>query len=173
MYRRHHNGKLSRHKCRFRRYHETDLSYLEIKLKTNKLRTIKNRIPWHAEGPVQTLQNEEPIEPSLYVNYRRVTLWNHDTRERLTLDYDVYYRRPGQEKTVRLADVFIAELKREGKVYGSRFVRAAKAYGFTPQSFSKYCIGVCLTDSGELKKNRFKPMLRRLGAHSNNGDLPQ
>jgi len=173
LYLRHHNGNLSRHKCRFRRYHETDMSYLEIKLKSNKLRTIKNRIPWLAEEPLQALQDEAPVVPSLYVNYRRVTLWNHATSERLTLDYDIHFRRPSQEKIVRLADVFIAELKREGKVYGSKFVKTAKEYGYTPHSFSKYCIGVCLTDCGALKKNRFKPMLRRLSVHSNHGELLQ
>lgn len=171
LYLHHHNGRLSRHKCRFRRYHETDMSYLEIKLKNNKLRTIKTRIPWHAEEPLHALPDEAPVEPSLYVNYRRVTLWNHAAGERLTLDYDIHYQRPGQQNIVRLADVFIAELKREGKVYGSHFVRRAKEYGFTPQSFSKYCVGVCLTDSGTLKKNKFKPMLRRLGYYSNNGDV--
>ncbi len=50
-------------------------------------------------------QDEKPVAPSLYVNYRRVTLWNHSSSERLT-------------------------------------------------------------DSGALKKNKFKPMLRRLGATS-------
>ena len=172
LYLRHHNGNLARHKCRFRRYRETDLAYLEIKLKNNKLRTVKNRMPWHAAEPMEVWRDEEPVRPSLYVNYRRITLWNHGTRERLTLDYDIHYRRPNQQKVVRLADIFIAELKREGKVYGSPFVRRAKDYGFTPKSFSKYCIGVCLTDSGELKKNNFKPMLRYLGAH-NNGELTQ
>jgi hypothetical protein len=168
LYLRHHNGNLGRHKCRLRRYHETDTAYLEIKLKNNKLRTIKNRKPWLAREPATALQDQPPMQPSLYVNYRRITLWNRATSERLTLDFDLHYRRPGQENTVRLPHMFVAELKREGKVYGSRFVRRAKSYGYTPQSFSKYCIGVCLTDNGELKTNRFKPMLRRLDIENNN-----
>ena len=127
------------------------------------MRTIKNRILWQSEEPIEVLPNDVAVEPSLYVNYRRTTLWNRATDERLTLDYDLHYRRPQQQNTVRLAGIFVAELKREGKVYGSPFVRRAKDYGFTPVSFSKYCAGVCLTDSGELKQNRFKPMLKKLG----------
>lgn len=171
LYMRHHNGKLNRHKCRYRRYRETDIAYLEIKFKSNKLRTVKNRMPWHDQEPTIALPEQERVQPSLYVNYRRITLWNRATSERLTLDWDLHFRRPGQQNTVRLPHLLIGELKREGKVYGSRFVRRAKSYGFTPKSFSKYCVGVCLTDDGTLKKNRFKPMLRRLDIDNNNGDL--
>ena len=39
----HHNGKLNRHKVRYRRYLETDTEFFEIKFKTNKSRTIKQR----------------------------------------------------------------------------------------------------------------------------------
>jgi hypothetical protein len=162
LYLQHHNGKRNRHKCRFRRYHETDISFLEIKLKSNKRRTVKNRMPWRQDEPRAQVLHELAVEPSLYVNYRRISLWNRDTNERLTLDFDLHFCRPQQGRVVRLADIFIAELKREGKVYGSPFVRRAKDYGYTPQSMSKYCVGVCLTDDGQLKHNRFKPLLRKL-----------
>ena len=110
-----------------------------------------------------------PAGPSLYVNYRRISLWNRCSDERLTLDFDLHFRRPQRSRVVRLPDVFVAELKREGKVYGSRFVRRAKDFGYTPLSLSKYCIGVCLTDDGELKRNRFKPLLGKLGRVHNMG----
>ena len=45
FYHSHHNGKLNRLKLRFRRYKESNLCVLETKLKTNKSRTIKQRIP--------------------------------------------------------------------------------------------------------------------------------
>ena len=163
LYLRHHNGKLNRHKCRYRRYHETDVAFLEIKLKTNKLRTVKYRLPLHSEGPVDVTQNEKSVDAKLYINYRRITLWNHIADERLTLDYDIHYQRPGQGKTVHLDNILIAELKRKGNIYRSPFVRQAKNWGYLPQSLSKYCIGVCLTDNGTLKHNRFKPLLQRLG----------
>lgn len=162
MYHAHHNGKLNRYKYRFRRYLETETSYLEIKLKNNRNRTVKTRTRWHSDEPMQVMQDKVPVEPRLYVNYRRIGLWNRTTDERLTLDFDVSWRRPGHEKVVRLPHLFIAELKRDGKFYGSPFVRKAKDYGYRPKAMSKYCAGVCLTDDGTLKKNRFKPLLAEL-----------
>ena len=162
MYHAHHNGKLNRYKYRFRRYLETDKSYLEIKLKNNRNRTVKTRIPWHNDKPTEVMQDKVPVAPSLYVNYRRISLWNRTTDERLTLDFDLHWQRPGQNKVVTLPHLFVAELKRDGNVYGSPFVRQAKKYGYRPKAMSKYCVGVCLTDDGTLKKNRFKPLLAEL-----------
>ena len=169
LYRQHHNGKRNRHKCRFRRYAETDIAFLEIKFKSNKLRTVKERMPWPSDEPGNAVSAGLPVEPSLYINYRRITLWNRLTNERLTLDYDLHFRRPQQDRLVRLEDICIAELKREGKMYGSPFVRRAKSYGYKPQAVSKYCIGVCLTDDGQLKQNRFKALLNRLGRRTVTG----
>ncbi|NJN28808.1 MAG: VTC domain-containing protein [Cyclobacteriaceae bacterium] len=44
MYVAHHNGKLNRYKIRRRSYMVNDVSFLEVKFKNNKGRTIKNRI---------------------------------------------------------------------------------------------------------------------------------
>jgi hypothetical protein len=162
LYMQHHNGKLNRHKFRLRRYHETDISYFEKKFKTNKDRTVKERINCADAGPIEVVLEEALVKPSLYVNYRRLTLWNRTVNERLTLDYDLCYRRPEQNKVVRLNTLLIAELKRFGKANGSPFVKSAKDHGFTPQTFSKYCIGVCLTDNGSLKRNRFKSILSKV-----------
>jgi len=162
MYHAHHNGKLNRYKYRFRHYLETDTSYLEVKLKNNRNRTVKTRTRWHSTEPTQIMIDEAPVNPCLYVNYRRISLWNRTTDERLTLDFDLRWQRPGQDKVVLLQHLFIAELKRDGKIYGSPFVRKAKDYGYRPEAMSKYCAGVCLTDNGTLKKNRFKPLLAQL-----------
>lgn len=95
MYLDHHNGKLNRYKCRLRRYRETDMTYLEIKQKTNRGRTVKNRVPWQAdtEHYPSWANGSKVIEPSLYVNYRRLSFWNRKTNERLTVDFDLNYRK--------------------------------------------------------------------------------
>jgi hypothetical protein len=171
LYLNHHNGRLSRHKWRFRRYRETDIAYLEYKLKTNKLRTVKSRVSTRDTESLASLQKQIPEHPSLYVNYRRMTFWNRASDERLTIDFDLHFQRPEQQAFAQLPNVFIAELKREGKPYGSTFVRRAKDFGFTPLSFSKYCVGVCMTDSGVLKQNRFKPLLNKLSKLHHSGGL--
>ena len=50
MYLNHHNGKLNRYKIRVRRYNQTNNSFLEIKFKNNKGRTIKksNSVFWRS-----------------------------------------------------------------------------------------------------------------------------
>ncbi len=162
LYLQHQNGKLNRHKFRLRRYVETDISYFETKFKTNKNRTVKKRISCTESQSRDITIEENQMRPSLYVNYRRVTLWNHAANERLTLDYDLCYRRPEKTRIARLNGLLIAELKRFGKANGSPFVKTAKKYGFLPQTFSKYCTGVCLTDDGSLKNNRFKSTLTNI-----------
>jgi len=171
LYLNHHNGKLNRHKWRFRRYHETDVSYLEYKLKNNKRRTVKTRVSAKNREAIQSLEPDIPDKPSLYVNYRRITLWNRSTDERLTVDFDLKFQRPQNRSHAQLPNIFVAELKRDGKPYGSTFVRRAKDFGFIPQSFSKYCVGACLTDDGALKKNRFKPILNKVRALDRTGEL--
>lgn len=161
----HHNGKRNRYKCRYRRYLETDTAYLELKLKSNKLRTVKNRIPWPpvARQDESTLKVENFTMPVLHVNYQRVSLWNRVTNERLTVDFGLKYSTAEGGEWIVLTDVFIAELKRFGKAHGSPFVREARSYGFQPGGFSKYCIGICLTHGSTVKRNRFKSLLGRIG----------
>ncbi len=166
LYRQHHNGKLNRYKYRYRYYLETDVGFLEIKVKTNKRRTLKRRIPWRCDYPIELTDADPRLVANLYVNYRRITLWNRDTQERLTLDYDIFYRRLDAETKVALPDIVIAELKRADHIKRSAFVEQMKVLHYHPQSVSKYCIGVCLTDDGSLKYNRFKGLMSQLGQYS-------
>ena len=48
MYAMHHNRKLNRQKVRIRSYLDSDLSFLEVKNKSNVGRTTKLRIPTHS-----------------------------------------------------------------------------------------------------------------------------
>lgn len=81
LYSQHHNGKLNRFKYRHRRYLETKLEFLEIKVKTNKRRTRKQRIPWRCNQPIEVPDVDFKLVPKLYVNYRRITLWDQETDE--------------------------------------------------------------------------------------------
>ena len=48
FYHQHHNGKTNRNKVRYREYIDSGISFLEIKHKNNKGKTIKKRIPVNA-----------------------------------------------------------------------------------------------------------------------------
>lgn len=62
LYNNHHNGKLNRYKVRRRRYVDTNTEFLEVKLKNNKKRTIKNRIK--LKEPLQKNSTEKLLKQS-------------------------------------------------------------------------------------------------------------
>ncbi len=168
----HHNGKLNRVKVRFRRYVEADMGFMEVKLKNNKFRTIKKRIPMNRQGNNQMLMNGfihecigedySVLQTALLVNYRRLTLLNPVRGERLTMDLDVTFQCSETQKKANLGDVFIVEAKREGKMQDSSFSAFLKEHAIRQVNFSKYCMGLVLTQEGTLKTNRFKSSLLAL-----------
>jgi hypothetical protein len=165
LYHRHHAGAADRYKVRSRAYVASDLSFLEVKHKTNKKRTIKDRLQTpHMQTRVNRetavfLHNHYPHEaaellPVLWNNFSRITLVSVHRAERLTLDFDLSFRW-GQRQTV-LPGVAIAEVKREGFTQNSDFIRQMRASGVRPTAFSKYCLGVNYLYP-QLKQNNFKP----------------
>ena len=157
-----------------------------MKLKTNKDRTVKKRMPLAPQEPdfsgtkqflSQSLdQRISHLETALLVNYQRITLMNKHHSERLTLDLALSFNAFPHETSnpmlnsrlntksleVSLPQMWVAELKRDRKASESSFSRLIKKHQIDPISFSKYCIGSALTNNGNLKTNKFKPTLRRI-----------
>ena len=167
----HHNGKLNRHKVRFRRYVQSNTGFMEVKLKNNKGRTIKRRVPMDCQLPnpqkingfvKDCIGEVMALEPSLFVNYQRITLLNKCRQERLTLDLDLSFQCANSGQIKSLEDVFIVELKREGKLQHSSFSLWANQRNIKPVKFSKYCMGMVLTHDKDLKQNRFKSTISQL-----------
>lgn len=176
FYHEHHNGKLNRHKVRFRRYVESDNGFLEIKFKNNKKRTIKNRIPMDTNFPdhsaindfvTQALGRHNPLTPSLFVSYKRITLMNKVQQERVTIDLDLSFRNPTSQNQSIQDKSFIIEIKQDGKLPPTPVKLFLKQNKIDEVNFSKYCIGLAITDEKALhlsiKQNRFKPVIRQLG----------
>jgi hypothetical protein len=78
-------GKLNRHKIRYRKYVESDLNFFEIKFKSNKNRTIKDRVREdHIQDTIideakillgkKTGLRPEELEPKFWVYFSRITL---------------------------------------------------------------------------------------------------
>lgn len=189
LYNNHHNGKLNRYKVRRRRYVDTDTEFLEVKLKNNKKRTIKNRIKLNEQLPIKlvetsTEQEQELERCSQFINdqiqlnvneinsenlmisqqsgYKRIALANEAEAERLTLDFDLWYQGMDANNKVKLPGFFIAELKQSKKSKRSPFYQMMSANKITPMAFSKYCIGCALLYKSSLKSNRFKPILSHI-----------
>jgi hypothetical protein len=144
-------GRLQRHKVRFRTYESTRDTYLEVKRKTNKNRTLKWRIKkemnhaWCDEEAVRFLgefipQENTRIHPVLTNRFTRLTLVGLQHRERITIDYGLNFK-DAEGITAQLPSIAIAELKREGFTNQSPFISLMKQFGIRPAGFSKYCVG--------------------------------
>lgn len=147
-------GKLSRHKIRYRKYESTGLSFLEIKKKTNKNRTIK----WRIENELNSNSPDDDaakfikkylpdslpdLRPVLINGFNRITLVGKEFKERITLDYNLSFASP-DGKISEFPYLAIAELKRECHNCLSPFGTVMKHSGIQPNRFSKYCIGSAL-----------------------------
>jgi hypothetical protein len=170
LYNKHHNGELNRYKIRHRTYVESNIGFLEVKFKNNKGRTIKDRIknkdvPTTWEGATETFLNKmlpfEPhtLVPVIWVNYSRLTLVNKISTERLTIDLDLEF--VNKDIVRNLGNLVIAEVKQE-KRQASPFLKVMKKYHIREGSISKYCMGIALTTTKEVKKNNFKQKLLTL-----------
>jgi hypothetical protein len=118
FYQSHHNGKLNRQKLRFRRYKESDLCVLETKLKTNKSRTIKQRIPIkenNQEDIIGFLNKQihstaSSLSPKLFNNYHRMTFTHLQKKEKITIDFNLGFENPDSSQQYHNDDNFVVEV---------------------------------------------------------------
>ncbi|MBU1717979.1 MAG: polyphosphate polymerase domain-containing protein, partial [Bacteroidetes bacterium] len=163
LYYAHHNGRLNRYKIRHRTYLDSGKSFLEMKFKSNKSRTIKKRDACTTEDLkngtfVRFLNKHTPYDPaefheSLTNHFSRITFVNKEFSERLTFDIGLAFSNTG--KNIELPDFGIAEIKNERKWTSSHFSRFVKQFGLRKSGFSKYAFG-CTMLFPDLKTNRFK-----------------
>lgn len=172
MYIVHHNQQLTRQKIRTRTYLDSNLSFFEIKMKSNRGRTRKRRVEigasefydFQRDSSAMALLGDysrygaEELSPALATRFTRITLVNAELSERLTIDLLLSYNdmRSGRNATVeRMA---IVELKQDGRST-SQMRQILQQMRVAPLKVSKYCLGTALTVEG-IKANRFKLKLR-------------
>ena len=164
----HHNGKANRLKVRFRKYVDSNATFFEIKCKTNKGKTIKERVSCtdipltidpmfndmlHHFMPKETAAQ---LVPTIDNSFTRTTLVGNDLTNRLTIDTDVKFV---QDNRVGGIDhLVVVELKQEGANVPPLLRDAFHQAGMLPVSVSKYAIGTALLFP-ELKQNNFKHKL--------------
>ena len=172
LYRMHHNGKKNRFKIRLRRYLDSGDQYVEVKYKTNKSVTYKNRVLFNCiHGNRKRINamvslpfgaSRPPLFKSLVCSYERIALADERNGERLTLDFNLSFKDPMHSRSERPHQVLIAEVKRKNRKVPSEFIDLMDLLRQKPVSFSKYCIGCALIYSNWIKTNRFKPTLMAL-----------
>lgn len=174
MYLSHHRGKLNRFKIRRRNYVSTDSSFLEIKFKSNKGRTIKQRIPTTYTSPGFNatedlfIGNKSPYQSdnlqSVLVNgFNRLMLVSKEMNERCTIDQELAFVSNGVE--ARLSQLVIVEVKSEGRAR-SKIIDAMGKRRIKSSGFSKYCMGRSITDNS-LRNSLFRLKHRQIERHIN------
>lgn len=173
MYMEHLRGRKRRQKIRIRKYVHSDVAFLEIKNKNNKGRTSKKRIEY-VEGNIEEQEqfiNEKAnyaysdLSKRIENKFSRITLVNKGKTERLTIDTNLRFHNLKNDEVCAVEGLVIIEHKRDGNVYSpiSAILNQLRIF---PAKFSKYCMGMALTDSS-LKRNRFKERLRMVNKMCN------
>lgn len=170
MYMKHQNGKMNRHKIRQRKYVSTDSSFLEVKFKTNKKVTIKNRVEANFDKkeflPAENnfIKKETPYEaenlaPVLNNRFKRLTLIHREKLDRCTIDISPVFW--NEKNSINIYDLAIFELKRGNSLKASPIVAILRDLKIRQRGMSKYCTGRALLEP-EIKHNAFNPRLRFL-----------
>jgi len=178
----HVTARAGRFKVRFRTYNSTGTTFLEIKRKTKKGRTVKWRIEnspaehFFDETAKEFIKTRAAFDPGslrqvLENNFKRITFTGFDTPERITLDLDLTFSTP-EGGSAELPMIAIIELKSQGVAVRSPFSAMIKQFSVYPTAFSKYCTGCSILYDLPLK-GILKPKILLLNRIENeyNGSL--
>jgi hypothetical protein len=177
FYYQHLRGGFNRQKVRYRRYEATNNSFLEIKKKNNKGRTIKCRIENEPhfgsfdDSAMRFINEHLPLDsrvlsPSLINRFSRITFAGCEMKERITIDFNVSFANPENKLQLDMPYLAIVEFKKEAQSDTSRFKNMIKQLSIYPTGFSKYCVGSAITNAS-LRKNLIKPKLLLLNKIEN------
>ena len=169
MFYQHQRGKKTRQKIRTRVYEgSSSQPFLEIKLKSNTGRTRKKRVEME-EGPSLLTYREflnrhaqydvEGLQPKIENHFYRITLVNKEKTERITIDTSLEFHNFITGKFISLDEIGIIEWKRDGDSPKSKLNIYLRDLRIQQSGFSKYCIGLALTDP-DSRQNRLKSKLR-------------
>ncbi|MCH5231354.1 MAG: polyphosphate polymerase domain-containing protein [Muribaculaceae bacterium] len=171
MYYQHQRGKKTRQKIRTRLYEGSmTIPFLEIKRKNNKGRTKKKRVSME-EGEILDQYTEfieknsyytpEHLTPQIENHFYRITLVDKAMTERITIDTGLHFHNFTTGMSLDLDNTGIIEWKRDGISGKSGFGRLLRELHIHESGFSKYCMGMALTNP-ELRQNRIKARLRKI-----------
>lgn len=169
MFIEHERGRAARQKVRMRVYEDSGTAFLEIKTKDNHGRTRKRRTP--ADGDCNlapygdfiaecTPFNANGLCRQIENHFNRITLVNNNMTERLTIDTALRFHNVRTGESCSLDGLVIIELKRDGRT-SSPITSLLRDLRIHACGFSKYCMGMALTDAG-LRHNRLKPKIRKI-----------
>ncbi|MEO1436886.1 MAG: polyphosphate polymerase domain-containing protein, partial [Bacteroidota bacterium] len=151
----HHNEKKSRYKFRIRTYQQTGASFLEVKEKTNKEKTLKTRLHRSTANPhltevekawlrqLQSRINPAFLQPQLQTRYRRISLI-HPDGNRLTIDQGLVFKTADRTLAFPLPRLAVVELKKCHQIGLNHLSPPFRQMGMASIPLSKYCLGILL-----------------------------
>lgn len=164
----HINGYLGRFKVRLRRYHATDENFIEVKFKNNRSETSKHRIKsidysgtainrFKSEISDLISLNTDSLSPTVYVDYKRITLLKPGHFDKVTIDFDIQIK-SNDGYISELSNLVIVEHKSSHSSVSLNLSRIFKLIHAPKMSISKYCLSLVLTKPG-VKYNAYKSKL--------------
>jgi hypothetical protein len=172
----HHQGRRKRVKVRTRKYIDSDLCFLEMKIKSTRGMTIKKRLAIQAENAhhLDTSAREQlnlwyqsvygeafsgALQPVLNMRYQRMTLVALHGSERMTIDHRLCFADGTTSKSVS-ENVFVLEAKSvQGNGIADQLLR--RYHQHPTNHCSKYCVGMSVMEK-ITKSNQFLPAIRKL-----------
>lgn len=164
----HQRGLVPRDKLRFRTYPSTETTFFEIKHKSNKNITQKDRILRKDDSLVldKTIQqfirngiskiDPKTLQLSARIDYHRIQFISKDQRERFSIDININSSLDGHH--VDFGPIAILEIKQYKRFPSPMVVEMRKLRHFEV-SLSKYCVSLTLLKP-DLKSNRFNEIVR-------------
>lgn len=168
LYTSHQNGKLNRYKVRSRTYELSGTTFMELKFKTNKKRTVKDRVEvvedYIFSDSMGFLEERLPFSPTLLeekiqINYNRITLVDKSFSERVTIDTNLNFISPNNKSG--FDNLVIIEIKKEGTNKTSVIENKLSEKNIKPFPISKYCLGISQHYSN-VKKNLIRIKIKNL-----------
>ncbi len=170
FYRHHHDLHKNRYKFRFRNYVSNSTTFFEVKKRTNRNRTEKSRLRRPSDNLVLDSETETFVADvsglksvelllALDVFYRRISLSDPATGDRMTIDFNLELTREG--KTIKFEYLVIVEIKQGVLNKRTRMFQVLADTGHLERRISKYCLGIMTLVDG-IKTNLFKQRLREV-----------
>jgi hypothetical protein len=174
----HAQGRRRRFKCRTRVYADTATAFFEVKLKDRRGETVKRRQPHAAEDAATLTPDAEAflaavlgeaygttpphaLAPVLHNRFERLTVADLGGGSRMTCDLGIEVAHTSGAAARLRADLAIVETKsRTGRSKADALLLAA---GARPVAFSKYAVGLALTEPGRYD-HRWRRVARRAAA---------
>jgi hypothetical protein len=165
----HHNKRMNRFKVRSRTYVDSGMTYFEIKIKSNKGRTRKERVQQLSAATVfgtpetgllarETGLKPENLRPSIQIGFNRITLVDQARSARITLDTGLNCSDGRQQRAFPW--LVIAEVKQD-RTQPSAFRQALALEHIHDFRISKYCVCMAMLDPS-LRQNNFKQKIHRI-----------